>query len=682
MRLQDLKIRTKIFLVAGAPTLMALVVGAVALSGFAQTEASSKWVDHTTEVLKSASTIVASAVNMETGMRGFAIAGEDEFLEPYLVGQATFDSEMEALQQTVSDNPPQVARLQEAEAVLGQWRTQVADEQIAMRRTVGVTATMDDVVTFAANAGGKVFFDKFRALMTEFSAIEEGLMVSRRADSAATRQTAVWSIVAGLVVAVVGGGGIAVAVGSGISGAISRLTGAMRKIAEGEFTTEVRGETRKDEVGEMARATMIFRDNGLRIAQMTEEEARRLVRDREDRARMMGELQQAFGTVVDAAVAGDFSKRVDAKFPDAELNTLAAGVNSLVATVDTGLSETSAVLGDIAEANLTSRVKGTYAGAFNRLKSDTNAVADKLSEIVGQLRTTSGSLKSATGEILAGANDLAERTTKQAAAIEQTSASMEQLANTVSENAKRAESASARAQSVSRTAEDTGAVMQKSNQAMERISSSSSKISNIIGLIDDIAFQTNLLALNASVEAARAGDAGKGFAVVAVEVRRLAQSAASASAEVKALIEQSAGEVSGGTKLVAEATAKLTSMLDGVRESAALIQGISSASQDQSSAIAEVTTAIRQMDEMTQHNAALVEETNAAIEQTEGQANELDRIVEIFVLDGSGRRGARTDTVQAEKPQSAKAQKARVTSAAKSYLSNGNAAISEDWAEF
>ena len=184
--------------------------------------------------------------------------------------------------------------------------------------------------------------------------------------------------------------------------------------------------------------------------------------------------------------------------------------------------------------------------------------------------------------------------------------------------------------------------MRTANAAMERISVSSGKISNIIGLIDDIAFQTNLLALNASVEAARAGDAGKGFAVVAVEVRRLAQSAASASSEVKVLIEQSAVEVTGGTRLVNDASERLARMLAGVRDNATLIDEIAKSGREQASAIAEVTTAVRQMDEMTQHNAALVEETNAAIEQTESQASELDRIVDIFVIDEvASRRVAR-----------------------------------------
>ncbi|HEY0032860.1 MAG TPA: methyl-accepting chemotaxis protein, partial [Devosia sp.] len=203
-----------------------------------------------------------------------------------------------------------------------------------------------------------------------------------------------------------------------------------------------------------------------------------------------------------------------------------------------------------------------------------------------------------------------------------------------------AETASQMAGGVSRSAEEGGAVMAKASAAMERITQSSVKISNIVGLIDDIAFQTNLLALNASVEAARAGDAGKGFAVVAVEVRRLTQSAANASAEIKVLIEQSATEVAGWSRLVVEASAKLSAMLGAVVENHRAMDGIAQASRAQASAIEEVTIAMRQMDEMTEHDAALVEQTNAAIEQTEAQAGELDEIVAVFKLDQAAVRPA------------------------------------------
>ncbi|WP_291393156.1 methyl-accepting chemotaxis protein, partial [Devosia sp.] len=414
---------------------------------------------------------------------------------------------------------------------------------------------------------------------------------------------------------------------------LSQLTGTMNALAEGQLETEVKGAQRSDEIGAMARAVQVFKENALKVNEMTEGERAASIQRRTERTQMMQALQKAFGEVVDAAIAGDFSRRVEAEFPDPELNALAHGVNELVATVDRGLGETGRVLGALAHTDLTHRVDGDYRGAFLQLKSDTNAVAEKLSEIVSGLKQTSRGLKTATSEILSGANDLSERTTKQAATIEETSAAMEQLSGTVLANAERARDASGVAATVTRTAEEGGQVMHQATDAMERITTSSGKISNIIGMIDDIAFQTNLLALNASVEAARAGDAGKGFAVVAVEVRRLAQSAAGASAEVKALIEQSGTEVKAGSRLVAEAAAKLEAMLVAARSSNELMDSIARASQEQASAIEEVNTAVRQMDEMTQHNAALVEETNAAIEQTEAQATELDRIVDVFRTD-------------------------------------------------
>ena len=416
---------------------------------------------------------------------------------------------------------------------------------------------------------------------------------------------------------------------------ISLLTAAMGALAEGDLAVEVKGSGRHDEIGEMARTVEVFRESAMKVNTMTEEERAGSEQRRVERTTMMQALQRAFGEVVDAAVSGDFSKRVDAEFPDRELNVIAASINNLVETVDRGLGETGRVLSALAQTDLTHRVEGEYSGAFHQLKTDTNAVAEKLGEIVGKLRQTSRSLKTATSEILSGANDLSERTTKQAATIEETSATMEQLSATVLQNAQRAKDASVVAASVTRTAEEGGAVMLKATDAMERITSSSGKISNIIGLIDDIAFQTNLLALNASVEAARAGEAGKGFAVVAVEVRRLAQSAAQASNEVKGLIEQSGAEVKTGSKLVVEAASKLEAMLTAARSSNELMDGIAKQSQDQAASIEEVNAAVRQLDEMTQHNAALVEETNTSIERTEEQAVELDRIVEVFHLDNA-----------------------------------------------
>lgn len=340
-------------------------------------------------------------------------------------------------------------------------------------------------------------------------------------------------------------------------------------------------------------------------------------------------------------------------------------------------------LAKMADGDLTGQINTEFTGQYEQLRVAYNYSLARFTDLIGKLRNTSGSLKTATGEILSGANDLADRTTKQAAAIEQTSAAMEQLAVTVSENAKRAEAASGKAKAVSGAAERGSAVMHEANNAMERITASSSKIAKIIGMIDDIAFQTNLLALNASVEAARAGDAGKGFAVVAVEVRRLAQSAAGASSEIKALIEKSAAEVSAGTKHVNDAASQLVAILDGARENTDLIYGIAAASQEQANGISEVTTAIRQMDEMTQHNAALVEETNAAIEQTEAQAHELDSLVDTFVIGAqtNSRILADNERSPAKSPHT-RAVQAKVKSGSQRYLSDGNAALQQEWNEF
>ncbi len=474
--------------------------------------------------------------------------------------------------------------------------------------------------------------------------------------------------------------GVAVPIARSLTKPISSITQNMKQLAEGDLETEITGVGRNDEIGDMAKAVEVFKENGQKVNQMSAAEVEAEKRRQRERAQMMQELQTEFGAVVDAAIAGDFSRRVDVEFPDAELNTLAGSVNSLVETVDRGVSETGDVLAALAETNLTRRVTGSYQGAFDKLKRDTNAVADRLVEIVGQIKETSRGLKTATGEILSGANDLSERTTKQAATIEETSAAMEQLAQTVIENARRAEDASSKSHAVSQTAEEGGEVMREATGAMQQITHSSAKISNIIGMIDDIAFQTNLLALNASVEAARAGEAGKGFAVVAVEVRRLAQSAANASSEVKVLIEQSAEEVSGGSRLVASAAEKLEGMLEAVKANNVLMDGIARESREQASAIEEVNVAVRQMDEMTQHNAALVEQTNAAIEQTEAQASELDTIVDVFTISETGR--TISHAAPAANPKASPGAATKAVKTASAHYAVGNTALDKDWSEF
>ncbi len=412
-----------------------------------------------------------------------------------------------------------------------------------------------------------------------------------------------------------------------------RIAEGLLAIADGDHDRTIYGSRTWQELKDLSHAAEKFKRSGVRLITLTAADKERQVSEGEARAAMMAHLRSRFGEVVDAAVEGDFSRRVPLDFGDPELVSIARSINGLVETVETGMSESGTVLAAIARADLTARMTGNYRGGFARLQQDVNAVADRLVAIVSELQSSSRSIRSATGEILAGANDLSERTTRQAATIEQTSAAMEQFATTIATNANRAVEANKVAEVVERSAEQSGASMHAATEAMERVKSSSAQISGIIGLIDDIAFQTNLLALNASVEAARAGETGKGFAVVAVEVRRLASSAAQASADVKKLIDRAGDEIRTGAAKVDESAGRLAQMLEAASQSRRLMEGIASDSRAQAVQIGEVNAAIRQLDEMTQHNAALVEETNAAIEQTEGQVVELDRVVDVFVVE-------------------------------------------------
>jgi methyl-accepting chemotaxis protein len=592
-----------------------------------------------------------------------------------------------------------LASLDKMDALLAEWRPMVpasrldafeavVNRSVEFRAFRAETARLGTIDPAQANAQGNNDDNRAnrKAYQGEIDALVEQDQLEYdaiKADAAAF-QALVIPLVAGVTVLglLAGVAGAAYTGSRYVSRPLAKVTETMSRIADGDFATEVPYVGQKNEVGQMAAAVQVFKENGIRVAEMNEDERARHQKAAE-RAAIMQSFQDEFDRVVSATQRGDLSQRINAHYGDVDIERIAKDFNGLMDTLSKGLGDAGDVLAALADADLSQRMEGDYEGAFARLKDSTNTVAEKLTDIVAQLKKTSFDLKTATGEILSGANDLSERTTKQAATIEETSAAMEQLATTVMANAQRAAGASENAGQVTIAAEEGGKVMLNANEAMGRISDSSSKISNIIGLIDDIAFQTNLLALNASVEAARAGDAGKGFAVVAVEVRRLAQSAAEASSQVKVLIEQSGIEVQSGSKLVAEAASKLEAMLVAVRGNRELLEGIARDSREQASAIEEVNTAVRQMDEMTQHNAALVEETNAAIEQTESQASELDRIVAVFTL-GAGDGGmAPAVPSSAPAPTGVKALQAKVKAAAKTYLSRGNTALkSDDWAEF
>lgn len=413
---------------------------------------------------------------------------------------------------------------------------------------------------------------------------------------------------------------------------LRRITGAMDRITEGDFGTDAIFINRSDEIGAMARAVEIFRGNGIRVAALTEAEERRSADDALARARMIDELQGAFGLVVDAASKGDFSRRVRNDFTDAKLNALAQSVNRLVDTIDCGLTETGDVLEALAMTDLTRRVQGSFQGAFGKLQQNTNAVADRLTSVVLRLRQTSSQLRTTTVDLLKGATGLAERASQQAAAVHRTSREIDELSLHVRQNADGAEQASQKAVGASRSAEDGSKVMAAATDAMNRINETSARVLTIVDVIDQISLKTTSVALNAAIEAARAGEAGYTFAVVAQEVRDLARNAARASGEVKDLICESLSEIVNGSSMVCEAGRELESMLQAIQQNNVLIKGIAVSNRRQSESIETIGADIHSIGALTQENDLLAQKFNYITTEAEKQAFQIDAIVDRFKL--------------------------------------------------
>ncbi len=325
---------------------------------------------------------------------------------------------------------------------------------------------------------------------------------------------------------------------------------------------------------------------------------------------------------------------------DGVLLTLAQGINRIYDSVETHLAALARVIGALAEGDLTQRVDGDAHGIFARLRDDTNQTVTRLTEIIGGIQAASDTIRQAAVEIAAGNMDLSERTEQQAANLEETASSMEELTSTVKQNAESALQANRLVVGTGDVAQSGGQVMDEVVATMGQISTASRKIGEIIGVIDGIAFQTNILALNAAVEAARAGEQGRGFAVVASEVRALARRSADAAKEIKTLIADSTDKVELGSGLVHRAGATMREIVGSVKHVTDIMSEITSASAEQSSGIEQVNRTVAQLDEVTQRNAALVEEATAAARSLEEQAVELADAVSIFRLQSDTRPGA------------------------------------------
>jgi methyl-accepting chemotaxis protein len=296
----------------------------------------------------------------------------------------------------------------------------------------------------------------------------------------------------------------------------------------------------------------------------------------------------------------------------------------------TDLTEIGSGLARLADNNLEHKIEKSFSPTFEKLRLDFNVAHETLRNALFKISESSEAIRLGTEEISGASNDLARRTEQQAASLEQTAAALDEITATVKKSAEGAGHAREIVVGADDDAKKSAVVVRQAVEAMDAISKSAQQISQIIGVIDEIAFQTNLLALNAGVEAARAGEAGRGFAVVASEVRALAQRSAEAAKEIKTLISASSAQVDHGVRLVAEAGGSLDRIMTQVGQINGVVTEIAAGAREQSTGLAEINTAINQMDQATQQNAAMVEETSAASLSLSNETEELSKLVGQF----------------------------------------------------
>lgn len=347
-------------------------------------------------------------------------------------------------------------------------------------------------------------------------------------------------------------------------------------------------------------------------------------------------IEKEIDDVVSSAVDGDLSKRLNLDGKEGFFKGLAEGLNTLVETSERVVDDTGRVLSSLSEGDLTATIDADYKGKFGELKASANKTVENLTKIITQVRASSSTIASGADEIARGNADLSQRTEEQASSLEETASSMEEMTGVVRQSAENASNARDLSNDALGIAKVGGEVVGEAVDSMAGILASSKKIAEIIGVIDEIAFQTNLLALNAAVEAARAGEQGRGFAVVASEVRSLSQRSANAAKEIKELIQDSVSQVESGVTLVNKTGETLTNIMESVEKVTGTTSDISNASTEQTEGILQINTAVGQMDEMTQQNAALVEEASAASMNMAEQAKKMRELMEFFTMMGGG----------------------------------------------
>ncbi|WP_312146829.1 methyl-accepting chemotaxis protein [Brevundimonas sp.] len=541
------------------------------------------------EIFKASDLVLASAVEQQNAMRAFVATRDEDFIPKYEEPGRQFTARLADL--AASDVAGAYQTEQAALNAAGVEFHKSADGLIALARD---PATQPQAIASMENAAR---LSEIRAAVSTIQE-KEGVVAAARAKAkqSAFTQAYISFVVGGVLALVIALGAIAWLIGA-LSRPVEAMTRAMGRLASGDLNVAIPAVGRRDEIGHMADAVLTFKQNA------------------EEKVRLEAEAEVQRAAAEQARIAQAERDAEAARQQAQVVEGIAAGLDRL------------------SSGELAFRLNATFAPEYEKLRADFNAAMARLQDTMRVIVDRSSAIGSSAHEISQASNDLSRRTEQQAAALEETAAALEQITATVSRSAENAVEAGGVVDAARSEAIDGQAVVGRAVTAMGEIERSSNEIGNIIGVIDEIAFQTNLLALNAGVEAARAGDAGRGFAVVASEVRALAQRSAEAAKEIKTLISASSRQVGEGVQLVGD-TGEALKRIGGQIERVTAITGeIVASSQEQSSGLQQVNTAVAQMDQVTQQNAAMVEEATAASHSLAQDARELDRMMGQFSLE-------------------------------------------------
>ncbi|MBN8606254.1 MAG: HAMP domain-containing protein [Caulobacterales bacterium] len=583
----------------------------------------------------------AAIVEQQSTFTGYAITAHAADLDEYAQFGAVADENIAHYREGTT--------LPEGLALAETFATRITElrEQLASARDlIENPATRAQGAAIVANASLAPVRDAANAIMEA----QDELMDQRAAEQNQALATSNLVLIIGGVLTALISVGMGWLLSRSIGTPVTQMTSTMGKLAAGDNNVDIPGVGRKDEIGDMAAAVQGFKDAAIEKIRMEREAASQRAAAEAERARNE-EAQKKSAAEQAIVVSG-----------------LADGLTQL------------------SSGNLTYRITRDFPGEYRKLQDDFNGAMAQLMDTMKVISAASQGIRSGAGEMSGAADDLSKRTEQQAASLEETAAALDQITATVKRAADGSRQAHNAAANARTDAEQGGEVMRGAIAAMQAIEQSSSQIAQIIGVIDEIAFQTNLLALNAGVEAARAGEAGRGFAVVAQEVRALAQRSAEAAKEIKGLISKSTEQVESGAKLVGDTGDSLHRIIGRVAEINELVREIASSAEEQATGLSQVNTAVNHMDQGTQQNAAMVEESTAASHALAHEARELANLVAKFNIgDEPLVETYKPKAKAASKPAAPMAKPAAPKPApARAPVSIGNTALasSPDWEEF